>query len=58
MEAEVAAELNDPATQFELGNRYHLGQGGVQRDDVQAARLYQLAANQGHSQAQFNLGVL
>jgi TPR repeat protein len=30
---------------------------GVAQDDVEAAKWYRLAANQGHAQAQFNRGV-
>ncbi len=31
---------------------------GVPQDDVEAARWYRLAADQGHATAQFNLGVM
>ena len=43
--------------QFELGSRYYNGQG-VRQDNVEAARLYRLAALQGHVWARFNLAVM
>jgi hypothetical protein len=31
---------------------------GVPQDDVEAVRWYRLAADQGHANAQYNLGVM
>ena len=39
----------------EMGVRYEFGRG-VARDEVKAARLFRLAADQGNADAQFNLG--
>jgi TPR repeat protein len=39
-----------------LRTMYEKGRG-VAQDDVEAAKWYRLAANQGHAQAQFNRGV-
>ena len=39
-----------------LRTMYEKGRG-VAQDDVEAAKWYRLAANQGHAQTQFNLGV-
>jgi uncharacterized protein len=42
--------------QYVVGECYYFGWGGVAQDYPEAARLYRLAAEQGHAQAQFNLG--
>jgi TPR repeat protein len=43
--------------QCNLGRLYYHGEG-VAQDFVEAARLFRLAAAQGHAYAQFNLGLL
>jgi len=40
-----------------LGNKYLSGQG-VTQSDPETAKWFQMAANQGHSNSQSNLGVL
>ena len=44
-----------PSAQFNLGKMYELGRG-VTQDDAEAVRWYRLAAEQGHADAQYNLG--
>lgn len=51
-----AAELGDPAAQFNLGVLYETGQG-VTQNYAEAVKWYHAAADQGEPQAQFNLGV-
>ena len=41
---------------FVVGVCYKIGHGGVAQDYAEAARLYRLAAAQGHAGAQNNLG--
>ncbi|MBI3797520.1 MAG: SEL1-like repeat protein [Deltaproteobacteria bacterium] len=43
--------------QYQLGERYYSGKGET-RNYAEAAKLYQLAAEQGHAEAQFRLGEL
>ncbi|MDX1379636.1 MAG: tetratricopeptide repeat protein [Xanthomonadales bacterium] len=57
------AELGDPQAQFSMGYVYYkAGQDpnvqGVSRDFRRAARWFRRAADQGHSGAQYNMGVL
>ena len=47
----------DPKILFERGVRYETGQG-VKPDPAEAARLFRLAAEKGHSNAQFSLSLL
>jgi hypothetical protein len=42
--------------QLVVGSCCRMGYGGVARDDAEAVRLYRLAAEQGHTQAQYHLG--
>jgi TPR repeat protein len=42
--------------QYVVGLCYEFGYGGVAQDDAEAARLYRLAADQGHARAQIQLG--
>ncbi|PSH05221.1 MAG: hypothetical protein CXZ00_03470 [Acidobacteria bacterium] len=49
------AEQGDARAQFNLGDRYYLGDG-LPRDEAEAVRWYRKAAEQGHAQAQYNLG--
>jgi TPR repeat protein len=44
--------------QYVVGVCYRNGWGGVARDYAEAARLYRLAADQGHAAAQNNLGFM
>ena len=53
-QVEARAEAEE---QFELGAMYITGYGVV-KDLAEAARLYRLAADQGHAQAQYNLGAM
>lgn len=52
-----AAEMGNPAAQYNLGCFYSLGHG-VPVDKAAAARWFKLAADQGKANAQNNLGVL
>jgi len=49
------AEQGNADAQWQLGTRYHNGEG-VPRDDVQAIQWFQRAAEQGHVTAQATLG--
>jgi hypothetical protein len=49
------AERGDADAQWDMGYRYHNGQG-VPHDDAQAVRWFQRAAVQGHVNAQATLG--
>ena len=51
-----AAEQGDPLGNNNLGFFYESGRGGLPKDDREAARLYQLAADDGESWGQYNLG--
>jgi hypothetical protein len=44
--------------QFVVGVCYYNGYGGVARDFAEAARVYRLAADQGHALAQYFLGLM
>ena len=44
--------------QYVVGACYYNGHGGVVKDYAEAARLYRLAAAQGHATAQSNLGFM
>lgn len=50
------ADEGDPIAQFNLGFSYERGQG-VARDSAEAAKWYLLAAEQGHADAQYRLGL-
>ncbi len=47
--------VEDPKTLFRKGQAYFIGDG-VPKDAVEAAKLYRMAAEQGHADAQHNLG--
>lgn len=53
--AQAASSFGDPAAQFELGRMYLTGEGG-EKNTVQAARWFQLAAQKGNTSAQAMLG--
>mmetsp|Transcript_40136 Transcript_40136/g.99184 ORF Transcript_40136/g.99184 Transcript_40136/m.99184 type:complete len:100 (+) Transcript_40136:133-432(+) len=44
------------AAAFELAMRYYEGESGMHQDHREAARLFRLAANQGHASAQYMIG--
>ncbi|MEZ0224001.1 MAG: AAA family ATPase [Alphaproteobacteria bacterium] len=50
------AEGGDAEAQRQLGDRYFFGESGFQKDPVKAGEWYRRAADQGHADAQFNLG--
>ncbi len=52
------AQNGDAAALFEIAWAYESGTGGLPKDDREAVRLYQLAADQGNSGAQHNLGIM
>jgi TPR repeat protein len=54
----AAANYRNPVAQFEMGNIYLKGEGGVRASVRQAARWFQLAAEKGHAGAQATLGNL
>ena len=51
------AEQGDAQAQFELGFRYHNGEG-VPQDDAEATKWYHCAAEQDHANAQVMLGLM
>ena len=51
------AMTGHPGAQFLLGASYDYGHGVVQ-DYVKATKWYQLAAEQGHSSAQYYIGLM
>lgn len=51
----LAEKENNASAQFQLGYHYSKGKG-VGLDSLEAARWYELAANGGHSEAQYRLG--
>ncbi len=52
------AKAGDVKAQLKLGDLYNNGQGGLARSGAQAAKWYQMAAEQGNADAQYNLGTL
>ena len=53
----AAAEQGNPGAIRGVGEMYELGAGGLQQDLVEAAQLYERAAEMGDLVAQYNLGV-
>lgn len=53
-----ALAAGSPEAAHQLGLVYARGLAGVQRDDAQAAQLFEKAAAAGHYRAELNLGVL
>ena len=49
------ADHGDAEAQFQMGVRYHNGEG-VPQDDTQAMKWFELAAEQGHINAQSRIG--
>ena len=56
-ETRSAAEQGDADAQYNLGLRYHYGEG-VPQDDAEAVKWWRLAAEQGDATAQRNLGLM
>ncbi|QPC87551.1 sel1 repeat family protein [Mesorhizobium sp. NBSH29] len=54
----AAANYRNPEAQFEMGNMFLHGDGGVKSSLRQAGRWFQLAAEKGHAGAQATLGNL
>ncbi len=54
----AAANYRNPKAQFEMGNMFLRGEGGVKASVRQAGRWFQLAAEKGHAGAQATLGNL
>jgi GAF domain-containing protein len=54
-EVQKLADTGDPDAQWQMGVRYHDGQG-VGQDDAEAVRWFELAAEQGYVAAQGALG--
>jgi TPR repeat protein len=54
----AAANYRNPNAQFEMGNLFLKGEGGVKTSIQQAGRWFQLAAEKGHAGAQATLGNL
>jgi uncharacterized protein len=54
----AAANYRNPVAQFEMGNMFLKGEGGVKASVRQAGRWFQLAAEKGHAGAQATLGNL
>lgn len=50
------AESGDAEAQRQLGDLYFFGDTGLPKDPVKAVEWYRRAADQGHADAQFNLG--
>ncbi|EJK75528.1 hypothetical protein THAOC_02746 [Thalassiosira oceanica] len=48
----------DPVAIFNLGNRYHFGRYGLEKDVARAIELYERAAELGVTDAHYNLGTL
>lgn len=55
---QTRADAGDAEAQFSLGLKYSTDAEGEGQDYPQAARYYQLAAEQNHALAQFNLAVM
>ena len=51
------AKKGNQIAQFNVGVKYANGQG-ISKDDKQASEWYRKAAEQGHADAQSNLGVM
>lgn len=56
-ESRARAEKGDAEAQCELGDAYFKGSLGVPSGDAEAVKWYWKAAQQGHAQAQFKLGL-
>ena len=52
------AAAGDPDAQFSLGKNYEAGRSGLKKDYAIAASWYRKSAEQGNTEAQFNLGLM
>ncbi len=50
-----AAQLGDPDAQYQLGNFFASGRGGLRKDDDTSAFWYAQAAGRGHAGAQYEI---
>ena len=57
-QAENRARNGDAAAQAYLGSSYERGLNGCPKDASKAAYWYRKAAEQGHTEAQYNLGIM
>jgi TPR repeat protein len=55
-EVKAVADKGNPAAQFELGERFHLG-NGVPKDSLEAVKWWQKSAAQKFPMAELNLGL-
>ena len=52
------AESGGADSQFKVAGIYEIGSDDVPQNLLEAARWYRMAAEQNHSQAQYNLGMM
>lgn len=50
------AKNGDPEAEFNLGEAYLKGEGGLDKDEKEAAKWYQKSADQGYVDAEFAMG--
>jgi TPR repeat protein len=55
---EIAARQGSAQAKFELGNAYQRGWWGAAKDMTKAAMWYRMAAEQGHKEAQYWIGMM
>jgi TPR repeat protein len=53
---QAAAKNGSNPAQYDLGNLFNAGLGGMPLDKARACELFELAANQGHTRAMHNVG--
>lgn len=53
---QAAAKNGSYPAQYDLGNLFNAGVGGMPLDKARACELFELAANRGHTQAMHNVG--
>ena len=51
-------DAGDPVAIWDLGNKYRLGELGLEKDVTRAVELYERAAELGVTDAHFNLGIM
>lgn len=54
----LSANQGNSESLLRIGDIYYYGLGGLEVDKVEAAKFYQLAADQRHPHAVFNLGIM
>lgn len=52
------AAAGDRKAQYWLGQLYYYGRGNIEKDDLAAARYYEMAARQRHLEAMYRLGTM